>query len=200
MYHCEACGKEMDRDEQYCEECAATLAMMGELPEKKPAPAPSAPTQKPVAKASSGDEKKGLGPAIAALVFAIIAFIVTGIIALVMNFIQPYLLEAFQPSPEISSIELTATEIEELTMQFSLLKLAFSAVHFGGILFMLIAFILFIVAICKYYSNKTEGKAKSPIVIAYRAFAFLVASVVIALNGASNISAFFDSILAMYIN
>ena len=70
--------------------------------------------------------------------------------------------------------------------------------QFAGGLFMLISFICDIVAICKYYGNKTETKAVSTIVLAYIGLAFLVASVVIAVIGINGVSAMIDQIVAPY--
>lgn len=203
MYKCEACGKEMEHDEQYCEECKATFELLGEKPVQKPAPAP-APTQRPVTKkSSSGDAKKGHGPALASLVLGIIAFVIIGLISLVLSAVKETLWATLTEAFEAEFNGFVASTPEEVTILNTFatgMKIAFGVIHFGsGGIFLLIGIICDIVAICKYYTNTAEDKEKSTIVFAYIGLAFLVAAIIIAAVGTKNYAAVVDSIMAPYL-
>ena len=151
--------------------------------------------------ANDKDEKKGFGPALAAMILAIIAFVITGIVALVFSGLKDVMFEILNETiaAELGSLQATAAEEIAFLDAFKVgMKLAFGAIHFSGGLFMLISFICDIVAICKYYGNKTETKAASTIVLAYIGLAFLVAAVVIAVMGINGISGMIDQIIAPY--
>ena len=151
--------------------------------------------------ANEKDEKKGFGPALAAMILAIIGFVITGIVALVFSGLKNMMFELLSETigAELGSLQAsTAEEIAFLDAFKVGMKIAFGAMHFAGGLFMLISFICDIVAICKYYGNKTETKAASTIVLAYIGLAFLVASVVIAVIGINGVSGMIDQIVAPY--
>ena len=152
--------------------------------------------------ANDKDEKKGFGPALAAMILAIIAFVITGIVALVFSGLKDFVADVITEVISSEFPEHSAIPAEELNAALDILKLtfklAFGAIHFSGGLFMLISFICDIVAICKYYGNKTETKAASTIVLAYIGLAFLVAAVVIAVMGINSISGMIDQLIAPY--
>ena len=106
--------------------------------------------------ANDNDEKKGFGPALAAMILSIIAFVITGIIALVFSGLEDILFEILDETLASELGGLQATTAEEIAVldTFKIgMKIAFGAVYFSGGLFMLIAFICDLVAICKYYGN-----------------------------------------------
>ncbi|MBQ7912732.1 MAG: hypothetical protein IJ308_03185 [Clostridia bacterium] len=150
---------------------------------------------------SNNDEKKGFGPALAAMILAIVAFVITGIIALVFTGMKDMMTEILT---ETISTELgtgVATTAEEFAVLDAFkfgMKFAFGAIYFSGGLFMLISFICDIVAICKYYGNKSETKAASTIVLAYIGLAFLVAAILIAVLGAIDFAGVVDKVMAPY--
>lgn len=151
--------------------------------------------------ANDKDEKKGFGPALAAMILAIIAFVVTGIVFLVFSGLKDMIMQMLTEviSAELGSIQ--ATTAEELTFvnAFKMgLKIAFGGMFFSAGLFMLISLICDIVGICKYYGNKTETKAASTIVLAYIGLAFLVTAIVIASIGTKNFAAMVDYIMMPY--
>ena len=151
--------------------------------------------------ANEKDEKKGFGPALAAMILAIIAFVITGIVTLVFSGLKDTMLTLLKDTIAAELGDFSATTAEEIAFLDAFkvgMKIAFGAIHFSGGLFMLISFICDIVAICKYYGNKTETKAASTIVLAYIGLAFLVASVVIAVIGINGVSAMIDQIVAPY--
>lgn len=150
---------------------------------------------------SNNEEKKGFGPALAALILAIIGFVITGIVALVFSGLQSMMEEILAETISAELGSFAVSNAEELAIVDGVklgMKIAFGGVYFSGGLFMLIAFICDIVAICKYYGNKSETKAASTIVLAYIALAFLIASVAIAVMGCMEFAAIVDKVMAPY--
>ena len=150
---------------------------------------------------SNNEEKKGFGPALAALILAIIGFVITGIVALVFSSLQGMIEELLAETISAELGSFTISNAEELAFVDSFkfgMKIVFGGVYFSGGLFMLIAFICDIVAICKYYGNKSETKAASTIVLAYIALAFLITSVAIAVMGCMEFAAIVDKVMAPY--
>ena len=150
---------------------------------------------------NKNEEKKGFGPALAALILAIVGFAITGMVALVFSGMQDMIKEVLQEALDeefgvaISTGALTPAQLDAFKMG---LKIAFGAIYFSGGLFLFIALICDIVSICKYYGNKTETKAKSTIVLAYIALAFLVTSVAIAVFGVMDFAKVVDVVMAPY--
>ncbi len=190
---CQACGKEIDADKQYCADCEAALASLNETSEAKPAQ--QQPAQK---KKSKGDPKKGRGPAIAALIFAIIAFFTTALVTLIMSAVKGEMEEALA---EIISQEVANSGVtKEYLSGFAIgLKIAMGAIHFAGFVPMLVSLILFLVAIVKYYGNDAEDKKVSTIVVAYIALAFLVTAIIFACVGTSGYAEVIDKLMKPFL-
>lgn len=151
--------------------------------------------------ANNNDEKKGFGPALAAMILAIVGFVITGIIALTMSGLKDIMTETFSELIADMLGPVTATTPEEIAALDTVklgLKVGVGAVFFSGGLFMLISFICDIVAICKYYGNKCDTKAASTIVLAYIGLALLVTSIIIAIVGINGYMPVIEKIMAPY--
>ena len=201
MHTCEACGKEMEKDQQYCDECAEIYATMDE-PKKSTAPK-STPVKKKTSNAGYTDERRGHGASVASLVLAIIGFVLTGICCLSLYAVKDMLWEVLNEAFASEFNGVVATTPEEISILetfATIMKVAFGAAHFGlGGIFLLIGLICNIVAICKYCGNKAEDKVKSTIVIACIALAFIITTIAIAAAGTSSYAKMIDEILAPYI-
>ena len=149
------------------------------------------------------EEKKGFGPALAALILGIVSIVITGLIALIFGGGQMKALMAETLQETITSEfgSFVATTPEEIAVidGFALgMKLVFGAIFFGAGLFMLISFICGIVAVCKYCGNKCETKANSVIVLALIGLAFVLLSIIIAVVCTNDYSAIIDKVMAPY--
>lgn len=191
-YFCQACGKEMDHDEEFCEECKKEMSILDNEPAPQSAPARPAP-----AAPAMNEPKKGNGPAIAALILSIIGFFTTVIMCLVFNTLikTPEFIDAFvQTFRDMAGTGGFPKEILEISV-----KLAFSFYYYAGGLFMLIALICFLVALVKYLKNTTPNKAKSVLIIACVAAAFVLISFIIATASFASASKIIDTRILPYL-
>ena len=179
-YYCQACGKEMDREEEFCEECKASMSILdGEpaTPTAAPAPTPTAPLM--------NEPKKGNGPAIAALILSIIGFFITiamvGFFGLMLK--TPEFTDAFVDAMR----QMMGTGYPQEILQFSV-NFAFSMYYYAGGLFMLLGGIFALVALVKYLKNTTPDKSKAVLVMAIIAAVFVVLSFIIATVGFADAS------------
>ena len=182
-YFCQACGKELDHEEELCEECKKEMSILDNAPATQSAPA--RPTAAPVAPPMN-DAKKGFGPAIAALILAIIGFLTTAVTALVLNACieMPEFWSAFN---EAMNSTLGGSEFPPEILEFSI-KFAFAMYYYDGGLFMLIGAICALVGLVKYCKNTTPNKAKSVLVLVIIAAVLIFLSFVIATSGYFNVS------------
>ena len=149
---------------------------------------------------SNNEEKKGYGPSLAAMILAIVAFVTTGIVALVFGGLKDMIAEVIMEtlSTEFTGVATTPDEIMVLDTLKLTFKFSFGAIYFSGALFMLLALIFDIIGICKYFANKCETKAVSTLVLALIGLGFLIASIVIAAIGCSEFAKVIDAIIAPY--
>ena len=187
-HHCEACGKELNNDARYCEECIATLTLMGEAPEpEQKEPEVEKVAAAPAAK-STTDPSAGKGQAVAALIFGILAALITVLATLIMRAVAHELLDALiQEMDESPSMDQGAA---------SIFKFVFTAMHFayGGI-FMLLGFIFSLVAIGKCAGNKNPRKSNAPLVIGLIALVLVIVAVVFAISGSVHFSKLIDTLV-----
>ena len=184
-YYCQACGKEMDREEEFCEECKASMSILdGEpaTPTAAPAPTPTAPLM--------NEPKKGNGPAIAALILSIIGFFIT--IAMVGVFGMMLKMPEFTDAFVDAMRQMMGTGYPQEILQFSV-KMAFSFYYYAGGLFMLLGGIFALVALVKYLKNTTPDKSKAVLVMAIIAAVFVVLSFIIATVGFADASKIIES-------
>lgn len=188
-YYCQACGKEMDREEEFCEECKASMSILdGEpaTPTAAPAPTPTAPLM--------NEPKKGNGPAIAALILSIIGFVTTIFMCAIFSTavrIPGFLDELSNTMREIY------LEFYNISMPQEILipafKYAFAVYYFSGALFMILGLIFGIVAVVKYANNTCPFKSKAVLVMGIIALVFVVISLIIAIVSSISTSNFIDS-------
>ena len=184
-YYCQACGKEMDREEEFCEECKASMSILdGEpaTPTAAPAPTPTAPLM--------NEPKKGNGPAIAALILSLIGFFITIIMVGAFGTLikMPEFTDAFVDTMR----QMDMSGFPPAIMEFSV-KFAFSMYYYAGGLFMLLGGIFALVALVKYLKNTTPNKSKAVLVMAIIAAVFVVLSFIIATVGFAEASKIIES-------
>ncbi len=140
---------------------------------------------------SNNEAKKGFGPALAAMILAIVGFLTTAITAGVLNLCLnlPEFWDAFA---EVFNEMLGSSNVPANIVNFSV-KFAFAAYYYDGGLFLLIALICFIVALVKYFKNTVPNKAKSVLVLACIAGVLILASLIIATIGFANASKMIDA-------
>ena len=149
------------------------------------------------------EEKKGFGPALAALILGIVSSVITGLIALIFGGgeMKALIAEGLQEGFAESLGGLVATTPEEIAAIDAAalgMKIMFGAIFFGAGLFMLISFICGIVAVCKYCGNKCETKVQSVIVLALIGLALVLLSIIIAVVCTNDYSAIIDKVMAPY--
>ena len=149
------------------------------------------------------EEKKGFGPALAALILGIVSIVITGLIALIFGGGQMKALMAETLQETITSelgsfVATTPDEIAAIDTAVLIMKIMFGAIFFGAGLFMLISFICGIVAVCKYCGNKCETKVQSVIVLALIGLALVLLSIIIAVICTNDYSAIIDKVMAPY--
>jgi uncharacterized membrane protein len=179
-YYCQACGKEMDREEEFCEECKESMSILDGEPVKPtaaPAPTPTAPLM--------NEPKKGNGPAIAALILSIIGFFIT--IAMVGVFSMMIKMPEFTDAFVDTMRQMGTSGFPPTIMEFSV-KMAFSLYYYAGGLFMLLGGIFALIALVKYGRNTTPNKSKAVLVMAIIAAVFVVLSFIIATVGFADAS------------
>lgn len=212
MSYCQACGKELPDDARYCAECAEALSIYNVQTPAYTQPDPNAQPQQPQppmgASMNNGyneylqkAKKRGHGPAIAAFVLAIIAFLGTVAIAALLALVKPQMEISLKQviDEELVGITLAPEEMELFLASFSMgMKISFTMMHFLSAAPMIATFICGLVAVVKYHGNKTEGKLQSTAVFAYIALGLLLLSLIIAIAGSSSYAGLTDRILAPY--
>ena len=178
-YYCQACGKEMDREEEFCAECKASMSILDGAPAQQPA----APSVVVATTTVSNDAKKGNGPAIAAMILSIIGFFTTVIMCAIFSTAvkTPGFMSELNSIMKEMMYDMYGANLPNDMLALSV-SLAFGIYYFSGWLFMLLGLIFGLIAVVKYAKNTCPVKSKAVLIMGIIGLVLVAVSFIIALS------------------